>query len=558
MTKAMTTPNPLFGEEDRLNQVLRMISIAQNQGPDTPNPDHHYLKIILDCFRAEAISMILVDPEQSATLVKKDSTTGVDWKITSHVPSGDSLLTRSLKTSDIHTWSADQIEEHFSKKIDGNRVEEVKNFTSAPVRSHSIIFGAVGLTNIDHFPLDEAEKSLLALVLTAFADHLYLCQVIKENAPNNDELSTNKAQLLSSRNTLRSIFDNIPQSFYIIDENYVITAINHARAIRAGMPPKDLVGRICHEVLFNRERPCDKCQVQTTFNSKRFTQRVATMKSGNQIPLDWEITTYPINTSADEVERVILLEQDITENRLLEAELLQSEKLAAVGQLAAGIAHEINNPLTAVLINSQILLEDLPEDQKDNIESVKLIEMAAVRASQVIKNLLGLVRKENYEFEQMDLNESIQRALMLVSHEFLTRQINIFFDRAENLPPFIGSTNHLQGVWINLLMNSIEAIGDNIGEIKIATHYEEGTFYVEIRDSGAGISNDHLEKIFEPYFTTKRSGQGTGLGLSLVKRTIQAHSGQIMVESSPGEGARFTIILPEKNRSEESKNSEDQ
>jgi len=304
--------------------------------------------------------MILIDPEQSATLVKKDSTTGVDWKITSHVPSGDSLLTRSLKTSDIHTWPAEQIAEHFSNKIDGTRVDEVNNFISAPVRSHSIIFGAVGLTNIEKFPMDDAAKSLLALVLTALADHLYLSQVIKESTPYSDELRTNKAQLLSSRNTLRSIFDNIPQSFYIIDQNYVITAINHARAIRAGIPPKDLVGRICHVVLFNHEKPCEKCQVQTTFNSNRTTQRVATLKSGNQNQLDWEITTYPINTSEDEVARVILLEQDITQNRLLEAELLQSEKLAAVGQLAAGIAHEINNPLTAVLINSQILLDGRP------------------------------------------------------------------------------------------------------------------------------------------------------------------------------------------------------
>lgn len=550
--------NSLYKEEDKLNQVVRLISIAQNQGPETLNPDHQYLKIILDTFGAEAVTMILVDPEKPGALLKKESTSGIDWKITSNVPSNDSLLTRSLKTSDINTWTADQIADHFSKKIDGTRVGDVKNFSSAPIRSHSIIFGAVGLINSGYFPLDDAGRSLLALVLTAMSDHLYLFQVIKESTPYNDELRINKAQLLSSRNTLRSIFDNIPQSFYIIDQNYVITAINHARAIRAGAPPKDLVGRICYKVLFNRETPCEKCLVQTTFNSMRSTQRVSTLKSRNQNPQDWEVTTYPINTSNDEVERVILLEQDITENRLLEAELLQSEKLAAVGQLAAGIAHEINNPLTAVLINSQILLEDLPKEQKDNIESVKLIEMAAVRASQVIKNLLGLVRKENYEFEQMDLNESIQRALMLVSHEFLTRQINIFFDRAENLPVFIGSTNHLQGVWINLLMNSIEAIGDNKGDIKIATHYEQGIFYVEIRDSGSGISNDHLEKIFEPYFTTKRSGQGTGLGLSLVKRTIEAHCGQIMVESSTGEGARFTIILPEKNRSEESKNCEGQ
>jgi len=156
------------------------------------------------------------------------------------------------------------------------------------------------------------------------------------------------------------------------------------------------------------------------------------------------------------------------------------------------------------------------------------------------------VRKDDYDFEEMDINESIQSALMMVSHEFLTHQIKVTFDRAENLPPYNGSSNHLQGVWINLLINAIEAIGDKKGELKITTRLEFGTYYIEVRDSGVGISEVNLGKIFEPYFTTKRSGAGTGLGLSLVKRTIQAHGGQIMVDSSPGEGSRFTVILPEK------------
>jgi signal transduction histidine kinase len=183
--------------------------------------------------------------------------------------------------------------------------------------------------------------------------------------------------------------------------------------------------------------------------------------------------------------------------------------------------------------------------QEENIESVKLIEMAAVRATQVVKNLLGLVRKDQFEYEPMDLNESIERALILVSHEFLSHEIKVTFDRGEKIPLYFGSTTDLQGVWINLLLNAIEAIGDQKGEIKITSHYEEGKFYVEVRDTGSGITDANLDKIFEPYFTTKRSGKGTGLGLSISKRTVQGHGGQIMVDSSPGTGARFTISLPE-------------
>lgn len=539
--------DPLFKKPSRLDELLRLISIAQNQGPDTPNPDHLYLKMLKETFHAEGISMILVDLEQSASFTKKESTTGINWKIISNIPSGLSLLSRTLKSTGVLTWTSEQISAQYSQLIDGVEGLKTKNFTSAPIRSHSVILGAVGLINTDSSPFDDLSMATFEMVLTALGDHLYYNQLVRENFTSNSELSTSKAQLLNSRNVLRLVFDSIPQSFYIIDNKYIITAINHARADRIDATPKELFGRLCYEALFGLTQPCKDCLVPTTFSTGKFTHRIATSKNEKKIKLDWEIKSYPILGLGNEIDGVVLIEQDITENRKLEVEILQSEKLAAVGQLAAGIAHEINNPLTAVLVNSQILLEDLPEDQTDNIESVKLIEMAAVRASQVIKNLLALVRKENYEFEPMDLNESIQSALMLVSHEFLTRQINVFFDRAENMPMYMGSTNHLQGVWINLLLNAIEAIDEKKGDLKVTSYYEASTFYVEIRDSGAGISDENLGKIFEPYFTTKRSGQGTGLGLSLVKRTIQAHGGQIMVESNPGEGARFTIILPEEH-----------
>ena len=383
----------------------------------------------------------------------------------------------------------------------------------------------------------------------ALADHLYHEEVMREEGISAKDAKYSKAQLLQSRNVLRSIFDSIPQSYYVVDKNYIITGINHARANRAGQTPRELYGRVCYEVLYGLKNPCPNCNVATTFRTGKATRRNAEELDKKRIETDWEITTYPVFDSQNEIDRIVLMEQDITENRKLEVEVLQSEKLIAVGQLATGIAHEINNPLTAILVNSQILLEDLPEEPKENIESVKLIEMAAIRASQVIKNLLGLVRKDDYEFEEMDINESIQSALMMVSHEFLTHQIKVTFDREENLPLYMGSSNHLQGVWINLLINAIEAIGDKKGELKITTHFESNTYYIEVRDSGVGISEDNLGKIFEPYFTTKRSGAGTGLGLSLVKRTIQAHGGQIMVDSSPGEGARFTVILPEKRYS---------
>jgi nitrogen fixation/metabolism regulation signal transduction histidine kinase len=541
----MTLTEKIIGSPPELEETLRLIAFAQNQGPEVVHPDHLYLKMIKESIKAEGIVMIVVDPEVPGRFSKKESTNGVDWKITSNLPSEPSLLVQALKSTGVKCWEGEPTESTFNPKIEGIKGIEPRNMISAPIRSHSVIYGAVSFLNCFPFPLTDAAITRVTLVLNSLADAFYHQDVLEEMKISGDNARMTKAQLLQSRNILRSIFDSIPQSYYIIDKNYVITAINHARANRASKTPRDLYGRVCYEALFGLKNPCPDCNAMSTHQTGKSTHRLSVEDKGPGGRTDWDITTYPVFDINNEVINVVLMEQDITENRKLEVEVLQNEKLIAVGQLAAGVAHEINNPLTAILVNAQILLEDLSPDQKDNIESVKLIEMAAVRATQVIKNLLGLVRKEDYEFEDIDLNESIQNALMMVSHEFLTRQIKVTFNRAENLPQYKGSHTHLQGVWINLLINAIEAVGNQKGEIKITSYHEPGTFYVEVRDTGVGISEDNLGKIFEPYFTTKRSGHGTGLGLSLVKRTVQAHGGQIMVDSSPGEGARFTVILPQ-------------
>jgi signal transduction histidine kinase len=161
-----------------------------------------------------------------------------------------------------------------------------------------------------------------------------------------------------------------------------------------------------------------------------------------------------------------------------------------------------------------------------------------------VRNLLGSVRKEEFNFVPLDLNDSIQGALMLLSHEFLSKEINMLFDRGKNLPMITASENYLQTIWVNLIMNSIEAIEKKPGEISISTRYDGKKFLVKISDNGVGIPSEYVGQIFEPFFTTKHDQQGTGLGLSLVRRVVQVHNGQIMVESEEGKGATFTIVLP--------------
>ena len=260
-------------------------------------------------------------------------------------------------------------------------------------------------------------------------------------------------------------------------------------------------------------------------------------------PMEWEINTYPIVDESEEVNQVILVEKDMTDKRRLEGFLTQSEKMAAVGELAAGIAHEINNPLTVILANAQLLQRELPPNE-DWHELVDLISRAGTRALHAVKGLLNFARKEQFEFVPTDVNETIERSLDMVQHELLTRGIGLTYEPGENLPLLRASPNHLQGVWLNLVMNAMDAMDKEEKHIRVVSYQQGNDVCVSIIDNGQGISSEKLSRIFEPFFTTKDRDRGTGLGLSVCHRVIKQHGGLILVDSQIGEGTTFNVVLP--------------
>jgi signal transduction histidine kinase len=363
---------------------------------------------------------------------------------------------------------------------------------------------------------------------------------------SNADLEARCWEIMNSRNTLRALFDSIPASVYIIDRNYTIIAINQARSIRANATPRDLVGKKCYDRLYGRNEPCQQCRVQQTLQTATITSRTNREWIEQDRSLEWEITTFPIQEMTNVPHQAIVFEQDISEKRGLEANLIQSEKLAAVGQLAAGVAHEINNPLAAVIANAQLLRREMKGADPDALETLQLIETAGVRAAQVVTNLLGIARKETqYEYEAFSLNDNIRGAVSLVHHELVNRSIEVQLSLQDTLPEIIASRNYLQGVWINMIVNAMDAIDSPGGMIKIGTRYENQTFVITIEDNGRGIPEDHLTRIFEPFYTTKIAGRGTGLGLSVCLRVIKEHQGNLMVDSKTAHGTRFTITLPD-------------
>jgi two-component system NtrC family sensor kinase len=304
-----------------------------------------------------------------------------------------------------------------------------------------------------------------------------------------------------------------------------------------------LLGRLCYQTLFGQAQPCAGCRMAETLASGRSTQRTERRWHSEEQSTEWEISTHPIFDEKNQTVQVIILNQDVTEKHRLETSLAQSEKLAAVGQLAAGVAHEINNPLSAIIANTQLLQRDLPADDERQ-ESLELIGKAGDRALRVVRNLLDFARQDRYEFTATDVNDSLQSALDLIEHQLRTHSITLHCHLADDLPLIRASHDHLQGVWLNLLLNARDAFAGQGGEIRLTTALQGDEVRVTVADSGMGIPPERLSKIFEPFYTTKPTGQGTGLGLSLCQRIVKQHGGHILVESKVGQGTVFTVVLP--------------
>ncbi|HUT88056.1 MAG TPA: cache domain-containing protein [Thermoguttaceae bacterium] len=220
----------------------------------------------------------------------------------------------------------------------------------------------------------------------------------------------------------------------------------------------------------------------------------------------------------------------------------QSEKLASIGRLAAGVAHEINNPLTGVLTFAHLLKEDetIGEEGKRDLD---LIIQETTRVAEIVRGLLDFARERPTAKEQLDVNEIIRRTLRLLGNQGAFRRIVIVEDLDEGLPPVDGDVNQLQQILLNLSLNACEAMR-NGGTLLVGSSAENGCVLVKVTDTGCGIKREHLDQIFEPFFSTKPVGKGTGLGLSVSYGIVQQHGGALEVETEEGKGTTFTVVLP--------------
>jgi two-component system NtrC family sensor kinase len=244
-------------------------------------------------------------------------------------------------------------------------------------------------------------------------------------------------------------------------------------------------------------------------------------------------------------QKALVSEKAQQQLKIVKAQLVHSEKLSAIGELLAGVVHEINNPLAGILGYSELLLLRQPSPEKTN-KYLKNIQQSAVLCQKIVQKLLAFSRKQKPKKEYVQVVDIVESTLELVEHEIKKNTVQVVKQFADNVPCTIADSSQLQQVFLNITNNAVQAMKEQtrLGTLTLKSEFDDKSIRISVYDSGPGIPEENLQKIFEPFFTTKPEGKGTGLGLSICYEIIREHGGNLYVSSEPGSGTRFFVELP--------------
>ncbi|UCD56267.1 MAG: PAS domain S-box protein, partial [Candidatus Hydrogenedentota bacterium] len=364
-----------------------------------------------------------------------------------------------------------------------------------------------------------------------------------------------------SEERYRNIFWEAPDIFYTLDlETWIITDANKYALETLEYGPEMIgkihVSEIIHPDDFERATNRLREMVIKKDRQPNFPLRILT-RTGKVLHIEQSGVIF---WGEDErAESFLGLARDVTERNRMEFQLQQSSKLAAIGELATGVAHEINNPLATIDVQTG-LMHDIVEDEQEELpgdflrrvgEYLRLVENQVKRCQSVTNDLLSFSRSPENKQETFAINDLLKKTVEILMH-LTDKQPKLEMILDEQLPRFQSDPIRLEQVFVNLLSNALRAIPFD-GQITIITRLEDdGTIRIEFRDSGHGIPSEIKDHIFDPFFTTRPVGEGTGLGLSISYYIIKQMNGRLDFESSPGQGTTFTITLPRENKAEES------
>ena len=407
-------------------------------------------------------------------------------------------------------------------------------YVPCAARSRVVAVMALGRT-VDGALLSSEDLDLLHAISGYVAVAIENALLLEERDRRADEL----AQL---KDFNENIIESINVGVMTVNLQGRITNWNGALEALYGLPREQAIGKRIPEVF----RPSIVNALKQYTDRTEVGEPVTVYKFRTQAlderELTLNISLAPLHNKVGEVEGTLIAIEDVTARIDLERQLQQTEKLSSIGLLAAGVAHEVNTPLTGISSYAQMLLQQVPESDPRH-QLLQKIHRQTSRASSIVNNLLNFARVSDLRFAEIDLPRVLDDTLQLLEAQLRNTNIEVVRHYAEYLPLALGNAPKLQQVFMNLILNARDAMPHG-GQLEISVAADDHAAIITFRDNGIGISPENLNKIYDPFFTTKQIGQGTGLGLAVSFGIVQDHGGHIHVESQPEQGTVFHLSIP--------------
>jgi two-component system, NtrC family, sensor kinase len=410
----------------------------------------------------------------------------------------------------------------------------VRSAAVAPLRSQGVTMGALAVADRQGGPFTTEDLWLLSTVATN-------ASVVLANSRLYEIVRRSKEEW-------ETAFNALTEGIAVVGPGGAVLRANRALAALAELGESELVGRGFCETLFGSSEAVEEL-IRAAYHRQRTAPLVVRLERTQRV---LRLTAAPFaeqpgRPASAGTGPVVILVEDVTEQRILEAQLIQNDKMASIGQLVSGVAHELNNPLTSIAGLTELLLERKPHPDFPH-EHLRVIHDQAERAGRIVGNLLTFARKGVAEKSAVDLNDVAARTSLLIVYELQLHDIELESALSQEPVVVLGDRYELQQVLLNLVNNAVHAVSQlesgRPRRIRLETALQSGTAVIRVRDSGPGVPPHLVSYLFTPFFTTKAPGEGTGLGLSLSYGLVKAHGGILAYEAPPEGGAEFRISLP--------------
>jgi two-component system NtrC family sensor kinase len=403
----------------------------------------------------------------------------------------------------------------------------VRSAAVAPLKAQGITMGALAVADRRGGPFTDEDRRLLSTVATN-------ASVVLANRRLYD-------MVRRSEQEWETTFNALAEGIAVVGPDGAILRANLALAALVEVPERELVGQNFRALLSGAAEAVSGL-IEASYREERTAPLVVRLEHNNRV---LRLTAAPL--AGVEPGSVVILIEDVTEQRLLEAQIIQNDKMASIGQLVSGVAHELNNPLTSIAGLAELLLER-PAHPELPREHLRVIHDQAERAGRIVRNLLTFARKGVPEQTAVDLNDVVARTSLLIVYELQLHGIELSSELSPEPVIVLGDRYELQQVLLNLVTNAVQAVaGLGAGKprrITLSTSRSNGEAVLGVRDTGLGVPKHLAPYLFTPFFTTKGPGEGTGLGLSLSYGLVKAHGGALTFEPPPEGGAEFRVTLP--------------